>query len=481
MTGGKCVDIFAGIDIGTTHIKTGVVDSKGNLLALYKADTPLAQCEGRKFYDPEGLYELVSSQVKQALGDYPELSGIGITGMAEAGLVLDRDTMEAQTDIIPWFDKCTLSLAEGTSPEEERDYLYRTGLRNSFKYGVYKYLWCLKHFGLESSKTLWLSVCDYIFYRFTGTAVTEPTFAARTYVYDIRNGCWDHSHMEKEGLSEASFPQVVPSGSFSGTLWNTRIPVALCGHDHICSAFGLIEKKGQLCNSCGTAETFVGRLDSLPEQEQAESSGLVYGPYADGKGYFGMANLSSSGQSMEWVRKNIQQQEISYEQVKADLNTIRKIPGDILYFPYLAGMGSPHFMAECSGAFLGIKAEHGRPHLLQAVIEGTCYQSRWILEKGFSGGMEEIVCTGGSTASEWWMQCKANVIQKQVIVSDVEEGTLTGAAALMQWVNGGEKISRKNIRAKYHPQEAAAVAYERRYRQKFLPAADFISRFTMEI
>lgn len=470
------MDYYYGIDMGTTHIKTGVVTEEQEIIALYKTDTPLAKQGGHDVYLPKDLMTILLEQMEQAGKDYPHPKGIAITGMAEAGLVIDRNSFQELTPIIPWFDKRTLELASKMSKEEELARFQVTGLRNSFKYGIYKYLWCIEHYQLKREETIWLSICDYIFYQLTNYLATEPTFAARTYAYDIQQKCWDTAFINKMGLLVENFPQVLESGKGSANRLGTKIPVALCGHDHICSAFELIHHKGEICNSCGTAETYIGIMEEVPSGVEGMESGMVYGPYVDGIHYFGMANLSSSGQAVEWIRKQIQNKEITYQQINEILTKVKKVPGDILFMPYLSGMGSPLFNAECSGAMLFLKAEHTITDIIQGVVEGICYQSRWILNGFDDQKVEKIIATGGSTASDFWMQCKANVLNKPVAVSTVEEGTLTGAVSLFLFKNEKRKRTiSENIKKEYYPVKTRASAYEIRYQKDYLPAAQFIS------
>lgn len=123
------------------------------------------------------------------------------------------------TDILPWFERRTMQLSQNVSEEEDARCFAQTGLHNSFKYGIYKFLWLLEDCKQERSDAIWLSVCDYIIYKLTGRFVTEPGFAARTYVYDIVNNCWDIERIRAYGMSEENFPTVVPSGSVAGSFW----------------------------------------------------------------------------------------------------------------------------------------------------------------------------------------------------------------------------------------------------------------------
>lgn len=248
-----------GIDVGTTHIKSLLFSEQGRVIRQEKQKTPLSDDGKGSVYRPEEIWKTVESQLRCLL-QYGggRVMGISITGMAEAGLIVNRSTGREESVILPWFDGRTQKLAQELDPEREKEIFARTGLRNSFKYGIYKFLWLLSGTGVEKKDAVWLSMCDFIAWKLTGRFVTEPGFAARTYVYDIRKKDWDEGRIREYGLEPENFPEVVPSGSTVG-FWRTEegeIPVAIAGHDHICAAFGLLyHDESGICDSAGTSET----------------------------------------------------------------------------------------------------------------------------------------------------------------------------------------------------------------------------------
>lgn len=446
---------YIGIDLGTTHIKSAVFDEYGHLLEIRKASTPVSQDEYGDVYDPLQIYGTVSGQISCLLKHHENVKGISVTGMSEAGLIINPRKKTEETYILPWYDQRTAGLAKEMDSDTEINTFYKTGLRNSYKYGIYKYLWLLDRFSLPKEETVWLSACDYIVWKLTGRLVSVPGFAARTYVYDIIHHSWDQQRLAEYGLRADNFPEVIPSGSLAGYLCdqdllpqNNRIPIPVClgGHDHVCAAYaGLNEDAGRICNSMGTAETYLG-IDAREDFTLTDvhyKSGMVYGPFVNGKGYFWMANISSSGQSVEWFRKKVQKDEITYTEMNEMLAGLNGGPTGILYYPYLSGIGTPLFQSDISGGFLGLKASHGTAELLKAVLEGICYQGKWILSLVPGRQLDEIkdiICVGGAANSTPWMKLKADILGIPVTAPKEAEATLLGAAAIMiEKLYGAEK------------------------------------------
>lgn len=470
------------IDVGTTNIKSALFDCNGKVLKLVKCSTPLEKKENGTFYGAEAIWKVVSGQIIRLLVVAENVKGICVTGMAEAGLVMDKKTGKALTDIMPWFDPRTKELA--TAGEKDSEAVFETtGLWNSFKYGIYKYLWLLREYHLEKADTIWLSMCDYVTYRLTGNYVTDPTFAARTYMYHVIEHRWDEKRIQNYGLKLENFPVVIESGKAAGTY--KEIPVAIGGHDHICAAFGLLYHHPQeICDSAGTSETYVGKLNQenigigFPDQ-----SGLLYGPFVE-DGFYFMGNVPSSGHSVEWFRKNLQIKELDYPQMNQALEELPKEPGEILYFPYLTGMGAPWYRTDARGMFLGLSESSKGIQVLKAILEGIQYQGKWLLhlvETYHKNQSKALICAGGSVHNHTMMQCKADVLRKEVLIPEVTEATLCGAAALFLKKNCGAKTAENflrqavQIKNEYKAEEKRSARYEEIFVQRYLPFIEIMN------
>ncbi len=479
-------NLFIGLDLGTTHIKSAVFDDHGTLMELTKEPTPVRRDEYGHVYDPLEFYSIVKKQLLLWLEKYPDIKGVSITGMSEAGLVVDRCDCKELTPIIPWFDQRTTELSKEINEEAERTNFYKTGLHNSYKYGIYKYVWLLNHNAFIKENTIWLSVCDYIGWRLTGIFSSDPTFAARTYLYDIRKQSWDLERMKQYGLTELNFPVIRPSGDKIGTLNDTdilsaynrdNIIVAIGGHDHVCAAYAVLgNESNHICNSIGTAETYLGVSSSFQESIECCHSGMIYGPYLNPEQYFWMANIPSSGQSVEWFCKDLQATPIDYNTMNEMLQAIPEGPTGIIYYPYLSGIGTPVFRSDVSGAILGIRKEHGASDMLKAILEGINYQGRWILSlvpdldlTKFKG----LICVGGAAESAPWMQIKADILGLPVRVPQISEATLLGTIAVMIEKNYSIEAKQKFLKGScinmklYEADHKARKSYEEVYQNKY--------------
>jgi xylulokinase len=431
-----------GVDLGTTHVKSIAFDELGNVLHLEKCATPLVFKETGCCYEPEQIWQTVKGQVETLLRVCLEKCiGISVTGMAEAGLICSRRSKQALTEILPWFDERPVKISHLAEARTETELFAATGLRKSFKYGIYKFLWLRQTLSetlcsVADRDLIWLSICDFVVLCLTGELVTDPTFAARTFVFDLARRTWDIERIRSLGLELWHFPRIVESGEVIGAFHG--IPVALAGHDHVLTAFGLLySDPDKMIDSAGTSETFIG----LPRVgKMSYLSGLLYGPFVD-EGNFFMANIPASGQSIEWFRKTLQVQEMSYQEMNRGLLARQRRPTGLCYYPYLTGMGSPFFRSDLSGGLLGFSHQTDGFEVLQGMIEGISFQAKWLFAifKEYHGVLtDEVICAGGSTMNETMMQIKADILNAVVVVPKQAEATLLGAAALFLKKNQGD-------------------------------------------
>lgn len=91
-----------------------------------------------------------------------------------------------------------------------------------------------------------------------------------------------------------------------------------------------------------------------------------------------------------------------------------------------------------AGAYLGLRREHGRPHLVRAAVEGVCQQLALVRDSFDAEGCPptEIRATGGAVASQLWVSVLAGALDLPVSVADTPEGTALGACLLARHALG---------------------------------------------
>lgn len=114
-----------GVDIGTTHCKASVFRDDGTVVAHASRATITRQtADGRFFYDPNEFWNTVAATIAEATDpvEPSTIAAVGLTSMAETGLLVHRTTGAPQSEMLPWFDRAAHEqaarlAAESASPQ----------------------------------------------------------------------------------------------------------------------------------------------------------------------------------------------------------------------------------------------------------------------------------------------------------------------------------------------------------------------------
>lgn len=212
----------------------------------------------------------------------------------------------------------------------------RTGLRVSPIFSALKLEWLKEntpeHWERASG---WLGMSEYMAFRMTGTRSTDPSLASRTMLFKITSstvndepdgdigGESDEELCSLAGIPVEILPPVYPSGT--GRLTSEAaakisalpgIPVVVCGHDHICGAFGAgATAPGEIVDYMGTAEASILTLTRPPSEKFMDESGcepdapanlplgLPVGCHVLPNTYYMAATLPASGGLVERLLK----------------------------------------------------------------------------------------------------------------------------------------------------------------------------------
>jgi gluconokinase len=104
----------------------------------------------------------------------------------------------------------------------------------------------------------------------------------------------------------------------------------------------------------------------------------------------------------------------------------------LLCLPYLLGERAPWWRSGLRGAYIGLRREHRRPHLVRAAVEGVCQQLALVRDAFAATDLPvcDVRATGGAVASSLWVRTLAAALDLPVRVADSPEGTGLGACLL---------------------------------------------------
>jgi xylulokinase len=449
---------FIGIDMGSTHVKVCLTDEKMNMVKIAADDNrPEVECDCGLCYDSRTLWERICHVVKEVVpfADDGTICAIGVTSMADSGLPVDAQG-NGLYPIIPWYNNCGIEYKQHILAQLPPERMYDiTGQCYHPKFALSRLLYLQdKHPRIFKKMRYWLSVYDFILHRLTGEFITDSSLACRTMLYNIGTRDWEDSLVEFAGV-KGRLPHVLEMGDQCGVLTAQAaellglpegVPVVCGGHDHLSAMKAVhLDQGGDMLNSLGTSEVFVGVNSRMHHSPLCMEYGINQGCYADGK-YYWMANLPSSGASVEWLRRILSVGELLDYKLFSDEDKLISSNG-VMFIPHINGSGTPHPNPQNNGMLLGLTSATTIYHIIKAVYEGISYETRWILdsiEKTFDIKIKKLVAVSGGSRNKPLMKAKADVTGRVYSILDNSEVTLHGA--VMQAALAVGMLPQKHIR-----------------------------------
>jgi xylulokinase len=195
----------------------------------------------------------------------------------------------------------------------------------------------------------------------------------------------------------------------------------------------------------------------------------------------GFGATSTTGAALRWARDLLAPQVArlvaatplsgawSYDALAREAAEVEPGAEGLYFLPHLMGERGPQADPLARGALVGLTLRHGRPQVVRAVLEGTVFQIRRLLEARLGGAPPAggLVC-GGGARSALWLQILADVTRLPLRAPAVVEAGALGAAILggaAAGVLSMETAQAQMVRtgARYVPDPERAARYETLY------------------
>lgn len=438
------------IDQGTTSSRAILFDAALHVVAIAQEEFPQIYPQaGWVEHDPAHLWSSVAGTARGAIEragiDATDIAAIGITNQRETVLVWDRETGQPIHNAIVWQDRRTADLCQRMKDDGlEPMVTHRTGLLLDPYFSGTKVKWLLDNVEgararAERGELLFGTVDCFLIWRLTGgrTHATDATNAARTLLYNIREGLWDAEICALMGVPMAMLPDVrdcaADFGMTRSDLFGREIPILGVAGDQQAATVG------QACFSPGMMKSTYGTGCFALLNTGAtlvESRSRLLGTIAyqlDGKATYALeGSIFIAGAVVQWLRDGLKMiREAAETQPLAEASDPSQ---DVVLVPAFVGLGAPYWKPDCRGAIYGLNRNSGPPELARAALESVGYQTRDLLEAmraDWPGATDGILrVDGGMTASDYAMQFLSDIIGAPVDRPKVRETTALGAAWL---------------------------------------------------
>ncbi|GAX91689.1 xylulokinase [Effusibacillus lacus] len=443
-----------GIDLGTSSVKTILVDQEGRMIGSETAGYPLEQpFPGWAEQNPKvwwyATVAALDGLFKKSGVDPRQIEGIGLSGQMHGSVFLDENKQVLRPAIL-WCDQRTAAECEwiekNVGPEKWNRWVANRPLTG---FTAPKILWVKKH-EPEIYRHIRhiLLPKDYIRFRLTGELATEVSDASGTLLFDVVRRTWSKEMFDvldipadwMPAAHESHFVSSVITSEVADRLGLKKgVPVVGGGGDNAAGAVGTgVVKTGRVLVSLGTSGVVFAHSDQpLVDIENRLHSFC----HAVAGKWHTMGVILSAAECLKWWRTNVGQQEEQiakqsgrsvYDVMCEAADTVPPGSNGLLFLPYLLGERTPYADPDARGAFIGMTLRHDKAAMTRAVLEGVAFALRDSLEimKQLQIPLSEIRVTGGGAKSKVWRQIIADIMGIEVVSLAVDEGPAYGAALL---------------------------------------------------
>jgi sugar (pentulose or hexulose) kinase len=480
-----------GVDIGTTHVKACAYGEDGKFIGAAHRGTPTSRSRGDGAeYDACAIERAVLGVIGQVAERFGPPRAIGVASMAESGFLLDGSG-EPLAPAIAWFDGRTAPQAAYWKERLDPSELYsRTGLHLAPRCTACKLEWHRQNTPWAwSTVDAWLGMAEYCVFRLTGEKSTDPSLASRTMLFNVVRGEWDKKLCALADVPSDMLPPIFKAGAGPGKLLPSAaaeldvpagIPVSVCGHDHVCGAFGAgVVDTGEVADSIGTAE---GALITLREpllDATVYDLGLSVGRHVLPERFYLGTGLPWAGGAVGWLLRLLEGDEEDLARWTEEAGVLAPGEGGV-FLPLVRG-------EEDRVAFYALGEESRPAHLLRAVLEGLTLEMDAALERASQAiGIElsGLTVLGGGARNPLWRQLKADVSGKPVrVVSELE--CVARGAAMLAGIGAGifedyDSVPGPEYEPYMHSPEGDRAAYKRLYSEVHRPLRERLGRLRLE-
>jgi xylulokinase len=440
--------LLAGVDVGTSGVKVGIFDPAGRLIGLgrssYQIETPQpgwAQC------DPELWWQGFLSALHQACREgqvAPSLIGaVGLSVLFPTVVPLDAQARALHPALL-YNDQRSLDQVRAIDERIPRqEYEAVTGNRlvpGTCAVTSMAWLRDEKPHAYAASRALGF-VNTFMIARLTGEFTTDATHASVSGLVDVRDPWrWSERLCEKAGIDRERLPRIAGSAEVAGAVGRAAAEetglragtsVVAGSGDVVASAVGAGARLG------GAVTYIAGSTDcvAVPMAGPTDDAAWINCAYVIPSTWLAIGATTSSGVSAEWFTREFLGLGGSEGLMAMTELAASSPPGSnrLIYVPYLQGERTPVWDPLARGVLIGLTASTTRRDLARAVLEGTAFALRQVIERAGSvtqGAAVEIRAVGGGTKNALWNQIKADVLQRPLHVLEFQETGTLGAALL---------------------------------------------------
>ena len=472
---------FCGIDIGTQSVKIILVNSIGKVFHEFSQALPKSNfyqnSQGYSCHEqnPEDWWAAVRMGltnlaifIQKSNIEPTNLAGIAISGTSGTIVLVDEKN-NPLTPALMYNDNRAIEEAQHLN-SIGGEHCLKHGYKFSASFALPKLVWLKGHNGIIWEKTHMVMHCvDYIVMKLSNSVgVSDYSNALKT-GYDLLDLKWpeflfDDLQIDRSILPEIKVPGELISHTSAELQKNTgfpaNIPIFAGMTDSTASLLssGAVNS-GDLFSVLGSTIVEKAITDDIVRdpQQRLYSHRLPFGGWIPG----GAGNSGALVLNEVFGKDNL---------AALDQKVAKYLPTDIYIYPLIyPGERFPFQHAAFTGFEHGKYQNKGQKYA--AYLEGLCYVERMMIEVLTDLGVKmgnSIYTVGGATRATPWMQLRATILNKEVLIPKIPEAAFGCALLVGSVTEFGCDINRTcreliQIKDKYHPQADLVPIYEKKF------------------
>ena len=491
--------LLMGIDLGTSSLKTIVIDENGQVMGesarSYVLESPAG---GYAEQDPETWWQACVATIHDVLTVCPAdaIKAISFSGQMHGLVALDKNHLPVRPAILH-CDVRSAKQVEHLNRLFARDEVINWMLNPIYTgFLLPSLLWLKTNEPKNYDKTAYVCLPkDYIKLKLTGQVTSDFSDASATLAFDIENITWSDRILDRAGLPNAIFPKCLETTEKAGEVCGAAAEatglevgtmVVAGGGDQVMQGIGngMVGRNKTNVN-IGSSGQVCFHTDRAVKNPSLSTN--CFCGYKKGRWILFGATMTA-GLSLSWWNKVLG--ESDYTKMNKDVSHIPAGSGGVLYLPYLNGERTPHVNPNISGMFMGVNLETTKAHMTRAVMEGVTFSLMECIEScGYLGYQASaLVASGGGARSKAWLKMQADVFNLPLAVAKIQEQASLGAAIAAGVGAGIYKDLEEGCTAAVHyeeeiiqPNAANHMIYKdyyALYKKAFADAKDVLEKIT---
>lgn len=502
--------LFIGLDVGTTGCKAAVYDETGKCFGKsYREFNIIHPQPGWSEQDPEVVWTSVLAVLSEAVNAAKDGGAKPEDFSAVCTSVLGEEVMPVDNDFRPLRNSI---LGMDYRADHETDYLCEvlgkrwiydtTGFPPHPMGSLPTIMWMRKHQPeLLENTYKYVTFTEFIMKRLGADegAIDYPQ-AGRTMAFDIEKKEWSEQIVKEASISREMLCPAFESGEIVGHLSSEmadilgltgKVDLVAGGQDQTCAALGagLVDSSIAM-DSHGTIEGLGVVTDRKFTDDKAFDASISCYIYTIRDKYFLMSASQVGGLLLKWYKNNFSLAEIQEAEQRGmdvyDVMSEHAPDGPVreMVLPHFIGSGPPWNDLDSRGAMVGLSIDTTRHDLVKAIMDSLTYEFRINMEYYEKLGFDfkEVRVVGGVSKSPFWMQIKADILNRDVANVVEKDSACLGAAMIAMKAEGAYKTVEDAVRTcvkvdqVYHPNKKYVSAYNKTY-QKYTRLYESLKEF----